>query len=208
MKWATITAYNFSSNFTRRKLTKKLRQWHETSMARSARRAAIGPLTHGQPIASSRAGHAIGTAVPLPTAKGGSPETSSSKPYSVNLEMYRKLLIGRKFFKTVESKLSFLRIGRTKASFQSVGNIPVSNERLIILVITGNKTSRQLTTNCVGIGSKEHEFLEPLSIKDLTLCSVSGTNLSNTTCVVVQSSSLDRFALTTWWGQFAQALIH
>ena len=51
-----------------------------------------------------------------------------------------------------KSKPGFLRDGNTSASFQASANRPVSKERLISLVTTGNRTSSNLITIGVGIG--------------------------------------------------------
>ncbi len=63
--------------------------------------------------------------------------------------MYAKLLIGRRFSKA-DSNPAFFSIGKTIASFQSLGKHLVSGEILIIFVITGSNISRHFTKRSVG----------------------------------------------------------
>ena len=54
---------------------------------------------------------------------------------------------------------SFLNNRETSAHFHWTANTPDCGDEFIILVITGSKTSMQLITSVVGIGSSKHDFL-------------------------------------------------
>ena len=91
--------------------------------------------------------------------------------------MYCRLLTGLKLWKT-KSTSSFFSKGWTNAYFHWSANEPVCRERLMILVITGNRISMQPTTRGVGIGSNEQDFLGVASMSFWTSDSFNTPKLS------------------------------
>ena len=78
-----------------------------------------------------------------------------------------KLLTGLKFLNMI-SRPGFLSNGPTTTSFQDLGKCPASNDLLMIVVMTGRRTSHLLTKR-EGIGSSGQDFNVELWISDLTL---------------------------------------
>lgn len=85
-------------------------------------------------------------------------------------------VLGRKFLNT-ESKPNFFSSGIITASFQLRGNIPESNEMLIVFIITGIRGSVQ-DFRGVGIGSSQQDVDLEFVISMRTSSSVSGVNFS------------------------------
>ena len=63
---------------------------------------------------------------------------------------------------------SFLSGGGIVASFHSLAKLPGWRDKLTTDVITGRSSSRHCTTNEVGIGSKQENFLVARVTKSLT----------------------------------------
>ena len=128
---------------------------------------------------------------------------------SVNLEMYCRLLMGRKFLKS-ESRPGNLSKGVTSPSFQSQGKCPILMEPLIKHVITGRSSSNHDTTSEVGTGSLGQDFLLHFwissetwpSSRDSQSCLLGPTTGSSGSRAPTLGSNaasiLDRMVFNTW----------
>ena len=87
-----------------------------------------------------------------------------------NFDTYRKLLTGRRLLKSLIP--AFLKRGSTNASFHMVGKCPPNNDEFIILVMTGNSTSKQAITSGFDVGSNPHVFFNDfwMSVKTSFFC--------------------------------------
>ena len=93
------------------------------------------------------------------------------------LEMWAKLLTKRKLLNT-KSTPNFFSKGIATATFNLTGKIPVSNEMLIIFVVTGIRASTQDFSKGVGIGSRQQDGDLEFAISLNRSSSVSGVNVS------------------------------
>ena len=104
---------------------------------------------------------------------------AETQPVQSAFEANGRLLMGRKLV-NVASELGFFSLGLTSGCFQISGKkLSVCRERLIILLITGRRTSRHSTTRGVGIGSKLQDFLLDFPIRRFTSSSIKGVNEPN-----------------------------
>ena len=72
------------------------------------------------------------------------------------------------------SRDGFFRSGVTKACFRESGKIPMVNDRLTILVITGERLSTHCFKSVIGIGSRVHCLLADFKIISFISHSVTG----------------------------------
>ena len=77
-----------------------------------------------------------------------SDHVSVRQPFSLNLEISDRLLIGRKLLK-VSSRPVFFRSGTTRADFQIDWTLPDVSEKLIICVKIGDSFDHQ--RDCRGL---------------------------------------------------------
>ena len=88
-----------------------------------------------------------------------------------------RLLTGRRLLKSLIP--AFLKRGSTNASFHMVGKCPPNNDEFIILVMTGNSTSKQAITSGFDVGSNPHVFFNDFWMSVKTSFFVRDLNIEN-----------------------------
>ena len=88
--------------------------------------------------------------------------------------MKERLETGRKFFKSFGSREALLRRGLTTADLKVDGKVPDDNEKLMMFVRVGSRSSINSRRSDVGRGSNEQEVGFDFKIVALSSASVIG----------------------------------
>ena len=98
--------------------------------------------------------------------------------FSIAFEINCKFETGRKLGYSSWSNRGFFSKGDKTACFKDVGTVLDENERLMIRVITGSRSSKHRISKLAGIGSRQQDFLALLRMRPHNSVSVVGMKQS------------------------------